>query len=448
MSAWGSSSPFRSCDSLIQRIERNDPTLTDLVILPTKTFGADEVNRLCAVLENNTNTYWKSLSASGHVISLESLCKLGRAIAANTSTPLSSLALGDRSMGDEGVSALCSALGRKHKLQTIDLSYKNMNSAGFHSVLETLAVSPTLSSLNLSRNPSIGQAAVDANTAPLFENVIELDVSDCGITGLFASQFFSKLVPGKANRAFVLSNNPLGPEGLRSLEPLLGDIVTLNVSNGSLGNDGMQVLASFGPTAIVSLDLSRNNVTLKGIPSFISCLHRESGEFSTTTGSLNHLEKLDLSSNPISEEGVCILVNEGLAKSNIEPLRFLDLSETDAGVKGACTALTHSKAVSLRLFNNKLGSDGFRALSELIQDIHVAPGLESLDLAGNNADIDSVVSLLTGVHKRESEAGPSRLRSLVIGGNASGTEVEEMVAKIQQVRPDLDIARDKSNKKA
>jgi hypothetical protein len=415
------------------------------VILPTKQFGADEVHRLCAVLDSNSNTYWKSLSASGHVLSVTLLQQLGQAIAANHSTPLGSLAIGDRSMGDEGVSALCHALGRQHRLKVIDLSYKNMTIAGFQSVLETLGVSPTLQNLNVSRNPLIGQAAAESSTSPLFEHVVELDLSDCGITHSFASALFSKFAPSHVKRTLVLSNNPLGPEGLRSLEPLMENICILNISNSNIGNEGMKVLSTFVSSAIVSLDLSRNNISLEGISSLITFLHQKNEQ--PGTGTLHHLQKLDLSNNPLSEEGVCLLVNRGFAKFYDNSLRFLDLSETNCGVQGACTALTQSKVASLRVYNNLLGSEGFLAISELIQDSAVAPQLENLDLAGNNADINSVVSLLKAILKRESSEGHSRLRSLVIGGNASGTEVEEIVERIRQIRPEMDIARDKSDKK-
>ncbi|GAX10191.1 hypothetical protein FisN_3Lh386 [Fistulifera solaris] len=445
MSAWGVSSTFRSCDSLIQRIERNDPTLKDLVILPTKQFGADEVHRLCAVLDSNSNTHWMSLSASGHVLSVTLLQQLGQSIAANHLTPLDSLAIGDRSMGDEGVSALCHALGRQHRLKVIDLSYKNMTTTGFQSVLETLGVSPTLQSLNVSRNLLLGQDAAAITASSLFENIAELDLSDCGITHSFASALFAKFASSQVKRTLLLSNNPLGPEGLRSLEPLMENICTLNISNSNIGNEGMEVLSWFGSSAIVSLDLSRNNISFEGIPSLIACLYNKENE---QLGTLRYLQKLDLSSNPLSEKGVCWLVSKGFAKFNDNSLQFLDLSETSCGIQGACTVLTQSRVVSLRLFNNQLGSEGFLAISELVDDSSVAPQLEILDLAGNSADVNSVVSLLKAILKRESSSeGPSRLRSLVIGGNASGTEVEEIVAQIRKVRPDMDIARDKSEKK-
>ena len=42
---WGSGA-FNSCDKLLERVEKNDPTLKELVILPMKKFGEKDLDRL------------------------------------------------------------------------------------------------------------------------------------------------------------------------------------------------------------------------------------------------------------------------------------------------------------------------------------------------------------------------------------------------------------------
>jgi hypothetical protein len=39
------------------------------------------------------------------------------------------------------------------------------------------------------------------------------------------------------------------------------------------------------------------------------------------------------------------------------------------------------------------------------------------------------------------------LKTLVVGGNQGGTDLEDLCAQIRKVRPDLDIARDKIRKR-
>ena len=60
---WGSGA-FNSCDKLLERVEKNDPTLKELVILPMKKFGEKDLDRLSrAIGECNRYTskkliYW------------------------------------------------------------------------------------------------------------------------------------------------------------------------------------------------------------------------------------------------------------------------------------------------------------------------------------------------------------------------------------------------------
>jgi hypothetical protein len=46
----GAGGSAKSCDALLVRVERNDPTLEELVVLPNKIFGAAQVERLSNAL--------------------------------------------------------------------------------------------------------------------------------------------------------------------------------------------------------------------------------------------------------------------------------------------------------------------------------------------------------------------------------------------------------------
>ena len=125
---------FNSCDALLKRVEENDPTMVELIILSMKTFGATEVDRLATALASGVNTHLETISASGHKIPPESLQRLGAALATGKSN-VKNLAIGDSTMGDDGVCALCEGLvssskseasEQQQQLQSLDLSYKGM----------------------------------------------------------------------------------------------------------------------------------------------------------------------------------------------------------------------------------------------------------------------------------------------------------------------------------
>ena len=46
----GKGGSLKSCNALLQRVENNDPTLTELVILPMKTFDVDDIERLSSAI--------------------------------------------------------------------------------------------------------------------------------------------------------------------------------------------------------------------------------------------------------------------------------------------------------------------------------------------------------------------------------------------------------------
>jgi hypothetical protein len=135
------------------------------------------------------------------------------------------------------------------------------------------------------------------------------------------------------------------------------------------------------------------------------------------------------------------------------PPLTLDLSETNCGAAAAASAVQCRSVQSLRLYNNQLGSEGLNAIAEAIRTASLESSFcdwHTLDLAGNGADQASVVNFLQAVLELLSLSVDSKnciaLQCLVIGGNEGGENVEDMVHKIQHIRPTLDIARDKFRK--
>lgn len=118
--AWGKGGSIASCDALIKRVENNDPKLTELVILPMKTFGSAELEKLSSAIASGTNTNLQSISASGHHLPPDSLKSFGLALSTQANHAvqqsdgakggISRLAIGSKDMGDDGMIALCEGL--------------------------------------------------------------------------------------------------------------------------------------------------------------------------------------------------------------------------------------------------------------------------------------------------------------------------------------------------
>jgi Leucine Rich repeat len=497
MGAWGTSSSNKksSCDDLLVRLEANDPLLTDVTILSTKAFGDDELHRVSSILETATEAlHLQSFSASGHAVSPAALCRFGAALAWASRagfSKLSTLAIGDASMGDTGISAFVGGilsfeeddddenevLRKCTPLENLDFSYKGLTIQGFLALVSLCEACPNIKILNLSRNDFNWNKNVALPAEDIFQNVVSLDLSDCHIDAKFARNVFplldcmdtsssgsdsttetatplkeEKRRTVKPSRTIRFSNNPLGDKGFKDLLKLRR-LDGIHVASCQLSDAAMMAFttaSSSGLSECWVLDLSHNNLTAAGMTVLADCLKRR-----YISVLLPQLTDINLSGNKgIGLEGIQAFL-PGLAG---RVLHTCDFSEIECGGPGALLAIVAAQKEfcctmhSLRLFNNKIGSNGFYKIAEILSNLLVSSQLHTLDLAGNNAGQASVVELLKAVlqalERTVTKSGKSTLalKCIVIGGNQGGFDVEATVKQIHLIRPELDIARDKTSR--
>eukprot|EP00535_Pseudo-nitzschia_heimii_P006831 CAMPEP_0197186018 /NCGR_PEP_ID=MMETSP1423-20130617/13040_1 /TAXON_ID=476441 /ORGANISM="Pseudo-nitzschia heimii, Strain UNC1101" /LENGTH=524 /DNA_ID=CAMNT_0042637217 /DNA_START=77 /DNA_END=1648 /DNA_ORIENTATION=- len=502
MSAWGKNGSARSCEALLRRVERNDPELTDLVILPMKKFGSEEIFRLAKCLESDKSKNLRSLQASGHAIEdISALEALGKVL-----TRFESIALGDSKMGDDAVCALCRGMegneepkDGRNALKQMDLSFKNIGEIGLLALLRVSAKLRALEFMDLSRNEGIGPSfdfckAKESLSllTPIFPGLTHLDLSGCNLDTKSCATLLKAMQPNdsgqngtnkeqeatvKDARNLILklnSNNLSNREELKEMMSLIvreNMVTELYISKCQIGDEGMTSIieecchrSNLKACARVDkqsrncflqrLDLSYNNLTS------ISCLAKQL-HFSIDDTSQNKcnyfssLRTLDLSGNPLGENiEAAILCNPQWILS----LKELDLSHTSCEISGAVELIRRSnnQTSSLRklnLFGNGIESAGFLELSKVLHGGHLS--LEYLDLGGNGASESAVVALVEVLeHELESydmngekhitnDNCENKLRVLVVGGNSGGASLEAAVKRIKNIHPSIDIARDK-----
>lgn len=238
------------------------------------------------------------------------------------------------------------------------------------------------------------------------------------------------------------------------------------------------------PQTCHTLDLSNNSMTAPAAMSWCLAMEKNGWNY-------NNWSTINLAGNPkLGSEGAVVFetlikalfdqgINDGLC-SNLPIVendsansRSLDFSETGCGATAAAAAVqaciaaaASSKGtrnrMTLRLYGNKLGlNNGFGLVGAALLEALVATqnteraqqptnettdiGRFTLDMAGNDANQDSVVALLEAVFEMVSTVPQPviLLESLVIGGNEGGALVEDVVRRIHSLQPNIDIARDK-----
>lgn len=357
---------------------------------------------------------------------IDGACKIGASFA--KSKHLSHLDLSrNEKVGCQGISSMCAAAKKSTEgsctpfsaLKHLNLSECNISAPGIRSLAEYLGQRDMNDEpykrfeLNLSSN-SIGAEGCDSIKVMLFRQSVgsvlsklklsQCSVADVGIAKLSAA---AKLCPCTGLTVLDISDNSITHVGAESLA---------------------DSLSKCWPD-VVELNLSKNNIGSTGVVKLMKCLRQRS----------------DISNDHpvISNETVMVvksLLQDVDADSDLNgSLKSLDLTETNCGIEGACAALMSGELTSLRLFNNKLGSDGFYSIAPLLQGGH--PSIEHLDLGGNSADEKSVVALLDAI----ANAGDNenKLSVLEIGGNAFGDEADAALKRMKKVWPKLDVACDK-----
>lgn len=457
--AWGSSG-LKSCDALLQRIENNDPTLQSVVILPIKTFGTEQVERLANILSKGNNTYLTSISASGHGIPPLALQILGKSLASNNSN-IQYLSIGDENMGDEGIEALCLpslAEVQGGSLQHVDFGFKNISSVGASILGHVFGSSHNLQKLELYRNPNLGNEGIvtltesakktssSANGDGPFPMLHMLDISECnvGATGIEALVNCLVLVERKRITPMDInvSRNPLTTiKSSLALGRLISSntVCRLSLRNCSLGDDGivsfLQVFQE-EPYQLSFLDLSKNDISEKGAKgiAFMLELQKQHNSFIT---------EINLSGNEkIGCNGIVALASSITRSGTIQSL---DIGSTNCGMDGAIAILKCTSIRSLRLFDNHLGSEGLKALAPILKGGHST--LNHLDLGGNRASQSAVVEILRAIMIQNEPEDDSVLETLELGGNQGGDEVERILEQLQSIRPKLDVVRDKPSKR-
>lgn len=216
-----------------------------------------------------------------------------------------------------------------------------------------------LKTLNLTSNNFDDDAVQLLAASPILSNLEELDLSinDLGETSaqaLAASTQLSHL------RALEMRKNRLGPVGAEAIagSERLANLKRLGLSSNEIGIARLQTLnRSHGFFRVPSLDLSDNKLEAGGLQII---LNRHPGP---NDPSANRLRDLNLSGNPLGDEGMRVLaVCRQL--ENLRILRLVHCGIGDEGVRALAESPHLNNLVVLDLSNNPIGDPGCRFLKD------------------------------------------------------------------------------------
>lgn len=369
-------------------------------------------------------------------------------------------------------SSLCQATGSFEKKRLPQLWYLDMEGSFLldsHLDSISMAIPPGIKSLNLGHNRFSPQA-IQRLLAREFPRLEELDLTlsrlgsvlqptirlpasvkklllkDAGLT----AKYLDKIQLPKSLNFLDLSENDLGDEGIIPwLKTLERTVRHLDLSQTHLGRGSLAALTSAPIDRIKELNLSQNALQDSEIQALTSArfeieslnlahnrIHN-SGANAIATKWLKTLKSIDLTSNPIGDEGVRMLskhFGSGLEELSIGFLGSLD-------VHSLASALPRSLR-QLSLPNNLLSNEDLQILAP-----HLPEGLLTLDLGFSQFSAPGMASLAQHLPKSLlhlrlhgtpigdeglrmlSLSLPSRLKSLSIGPVKPSRRCVELFSK-------------------
>ena len=306
-------------------------------------IGQYGIDNIAHAIENCSSL--TSLDLGGNNISDSEV----RVLAQKLPVSLTSLNMHDNGISDVGVLVLAEKLPYS-SLTVLDISLNHISDIGVEALVLTLP-SSKLTSLNL----------------------FGTNITDRGVVALAA-------VLSRCNlRSLDLGDLDICIPGVRSIVKGLQSLTSLSLQYCCISDIGAQALAEglINNNSVISLDLTRNNLTCDGARALAESLSRSS------------LTLLNLSNNNgISDIGAQALA-ESLSHSSLTSLNLAGSNISDIGTRDLARSLPSSKLKLLILFGNKISCSGTQALAESLP----RSSLTSLNLAYNSISDVGVMDL-------------------------------------------------------
>jgi len=271
---------------------------------------------------------------------------------------LLNLNLNGNKFGDKGGKALASALKYNNSLKELDIASCGLTD--INGLADMLKVNRSLSKLNLANNMII--AGLRALISALRNNdaLTDLNMHSCTDGGIVIDGFTDMLKINCSLMKLDISSNEFvdasgvvdasGSQAVAGMLEVNRSLLTLNLNNTTLGNDGLHDLA-------YSL---QNNCTLTEL-SLASIEVTEIFHFAILLKSYHYLQILDLSYNKIGIQGGNLLAealrsNTSLKKLDLSSCELMDIAQL------ANMLHTNRSLSALRLGFNNFGNSGGKLL--------------------------------------------------------------------------------------
>ena len=456
--AWGSANA--GIDDIVDRVRRNDATLTSLYLMRTRNLDDAACGVLAEALAANTTI--SELHLSSHPVSASQARSLASGLAKNAC--VRHVSIGNSTLGDEALLALCDGFRMCRSLESLDLEKKGLTSASCGSLAAAVLSSAAIRRVMLSDNDVGGRGIADFLRCASRLESLELSacVNDSAQWTLVTQAMAESFPEARSLRHLELDRNMLDERSAGALANSLVRLPSLESLslNGNLGLGPGGVRALAFPTCLRRLDIGATGAGDEGLCGLADLVAH---------GRLPKLEYVNVCGCGATSRGLGALL-DGLRKAhNLGGGVFV---EVDAGgnllgdhVENTLRHVIRCRRLqSLRLHGCSMGAVGAQALARVFGSrasgfpaIGCAEGndgsndgsndegtaecghaLRDLDISGNCIPEADLLSVLDALPRAVDADGPfPLLKTLIIAANP---EVEgSTIAERVEALADLDV---------
>ena len=262
-------------------------------------------------------------------------------------TKVKSLNLQGNRLRESGAVSIAEGIRGNNSLTYINIGANDINPEGGYAIVDALACNSSITALNLQKNRLGASLTGLASLCKHHPCLKDINISDCCLNASVAEKF-SKQLTSASILSFNLSNNNLGNDGVASLCKALYGKPTRYID---LGNVGLTSEGIGGVCELINIAPSLQTLVLEGNQLSADSMK----EFSRVLKLNTTIDSLSLGETGIGDEGV---VHLSKALTNRHKIRILDLSDnkiTSEGCIMICSVLAKMRRLSeLDLTNNDI----------------------------------------------------------------------------------------------
>ena len=424
--AWGSANA--GIDDIVDRVRQNDATLTSLYLMRRRKLDDASCGVLAEALAGNTTIL--ELHLSSHPVSASQARSLASSLAKNGC--VRHVSIGDSTLGDEALLALCDGFRMSRSLESLDLEKKGLTSASCGSLAAAVLSSAAIRRVMLSDNDIGDRGIADFLRCASRLEALELSacLNDSAQWNLVTRAMAETFPEARSLLRLELDRNMLDERSARALADGLVRLPALESlslhGNSGLGPGGVRALAF--PTSLRRLDIGSTGAGddgLCGLAELVAC------------GKLPKLEYVNVCACEATSTGLEALLDGLRMTPDQGGGAFV---EVDAGGNLLCDVVESAldgmmrcrRLQSLRLHGCVLGAAGAQALARVFGApgpggrgvgnddgrVACAHALRDLDISGNFIPEADLLSILDALPRAVSAGGPfPLLKTLIIAAN-------------------------------